>query len=315
MRFFWRMCVDRQEALGYSLGVDEPQSSRTATSPFAPGRRSILALIVAEGRTFPLIGGDYVIGRTGACDLVIDGTRVSRAHARITVADGETVIRDLGSMNGVIVNGVRIEGSFALHEGDVVVIGTRELPVVLLGTSERLAQPEPEELADDLARYAETEPPGPPPGSSRMRGRTEFARQAAVFAQLSAVANRVIAEDRLDDAIRTISVHMRLLLDGVRNGCAMSPDTLAAACDYALIFAEKKSSGPWVDYVVELHATLNLLFSERIVERVEALLREGLAVDRDLLMRYQSALRPQENTIADGDRELLSRILGLLPRS
>ena len=50
----------------------------------------------------------YVIGREG-CDLNIEDGRMSRQHASLTVEDGALCITDLGSSNGTLVNGRRIE--------------------------------------------------------------------------------------------------------------------------------------------------------------------------------------------------------------
>ena len=44
--------------------------------------------------------GTLGIGRVAENDLVLDSTRVSRNHARVTVSDSGAIIEDLGSSNG-----------------------------------------------------------------------------------------------------------------------------------------------------------------------------------------------------------------------
>jgi hypothetical protein len=51
----------------------------------------------------------YVVGRDPSCDLTLDDARVSRRHARLAHSNGEWVITDLGSKNGVSLDGSAID--------------------------------------------------------------------------------------------------------------------------------------------------------------------------------------------------------------
>jgi hypothetical protein len=67
------------------------------------------------------------IGRDDGNDIQLLDGRVSRRHGLIEYADGQYVIVDLQSANGIIVNGTRIEPDpdrLALHDGDLIEIGT-----------------------------------------------------------------------------------------------------------------------------------------------------------------------------------------------
>ena len=48
--------------------------------------------------------GEMRIGREKDCEIRIDDIHISRYHARITVADGQVLLEDLGSTNGTYVN-------------------------------------------------------------------------------------------------------------------------------------------------------------------------------------------------------------------
>ncbi len=50
-----------------------------------------------------------VVGRHPACDTRLDSLRVSRHHCCMTQENGEVVVRDLGSTNGIRINGQRVE--------------------------------------------------------------------------------------------------------------------------------------------------------------------------------------------------------------
>lgn len=62
------------------------------------------------------------VGRARSNDVMLDDARVSREHAVITVDGAFVLIEDLGSRNGVYVNGRRVTVD-ALASGDVVTIG------------------------------------------------------------------------------------------------------------------------------------------------------------------------------------------------
>jgi pSer/pThr/pTyr-binding forkhead associated (FHA) protein/S1-C subfamily serine protease len=83
------------------------------------------ALVVLDGRLAGhrvAVSRKLVIGRRGA-DLALDDTQVSRRHAVVRPIEGGFEIEDLGSANGTVVNGLAIEGSRRLHDGDVVQVG------------------------------------------------------------------------------------------------------------------------------------------------------------------------------------------------
>lgn len=54
--------------------------------------------------------GSYVIGRLDGCDIVLPSSSVSRQHARIFVLNGRCYIEDMGSANGIMVDGQRVVG-------------------------------------------------------------------------------------------------------------------------------------------------------------------------------------------------------------
>jgi predicted component of type VI protein secretion system len=62
-----------------------------------------------EGPDIPLDRTMVVVGRHPQCDCRLDSLRVSRHHCCMTQDNGEVVVRDLGSTNGVRINGQRVE--------------------------------------------------------------------------------------------------------------------------------------------------------------------------------------------------------------
>ena len=83
-------------------------------------------------RIVPLVKGYFpqialyrpvlLFGRHPECDARIDSPKVSRRHCCVAIAYDRVLIRDLGSRNGVRVNGRLLEEA-TLHSGDEVAIG------------------------------------------------------------------------------------------------------------------------------------------------------------------------------------------------
>jgi serine phosphatase RsbU (regulator of sigma subunit) len=83
-----------------------------------------LSLSSGEGSSevFALHADRVVLGRSHDCDLILPDVLLSRRHAEIVRTARGWVLRDLGSLNGTRLNGVRVAGDHALHDGDVVVM-------------------------------------------------------------------------------------------------------------------------------------------------------------------------------------------------
>lgn len=78
--------------------------------------------------TYPLHGVTRLsIGRDEVCDICLPHISVSKMHAVITYENGRYYISDCGSMNGIIVNNIRVSGKQALHEKDVIYITNSRL--------------------------------------------------------------------------------------------------------------------------------------------------------------------------------------------
>jgi len=79
---------------------------------------------IQKGCAIPIDKPVILIGRHPGCDVILQRSpRVSRKHCCIAQAGDRVLIRDLGSRNGVWVNGKRIAKETELRVGDEVRIG------------------------------------------------------------------------------------------------------------------------------------------------------------------------------------------------
>src|SRR5947209_10924802 len=84
--------------------VDREARRLEAPQPAPTGR----AILVAGGRRTVVSGSRFVLGRSRDCDLTLDDANVSRRHAELRNEGGTWIVADLGSTNGVKVNGRRV---------------------------------------------------------------------------------------------------------------------------------------------------------------------------------------------------------------
>lgn len=85
------------------------------------------AALVAAGQRIELTGSGLVLGRSRSCDVVLEDPNASRRHAAVRPVGGGWQVEDLGSTNGVMVNGRAITGAQTLSSGDVISLGHTEL--------------------------------------------------------------------------------------------------------------------------------------------------------------------------------------------
>jgi len=73
-------------------------------------------------RIVELFGEKITIGRLSDNDIILESRRVSRHHACLSLKDKKYYIEDLNSLNGVILNGVKVKNS-VLNHGDIIELG------------------------------------------------------------------------------------------------------------------------------------------------------------------------------------------------
>ena len=108
------------EEAGLSVGA----SAQRGLEMTLPGVPALIGLQgIAAGSTFALTSGDLTIGRDGENEIVLAENTVSRQHARVLRdGQGQFTVTDLGSANGVYVNGMRVQRAI-LRMGDEIKIG------------------------------------------------------------------------------------------------------------------------------------------------------------------------------------------------
>jgi len=114
-----------------------------------------------EGRktVVQLVRDEITIGRQDGNTIRLTERNVSRRHARLVRQNGNVLIEDLGSYNGVRVNGEKINGPTRIKEGDLVEIGDYDLGIQGKFDAQTMSTP---------GVATTTRPPTIPPGTVKV---------------------------------------------------------------------------------------------------------------------------------------------------
>jgi hypothetical protein len=104
--------------------IDEGARGATRVMEAQPVR-AVLHVLGTDAAPTRLTG-DTTVGRLAECDITLDDPSVSRRHARISQDGSAWTITDLGSTNGVKVNGERVVTA-DLRDGDRIELGNARL--------------------------------------------------------------------------------------------------------------------------------------------------------------------------------------------
>lgn len=98
------------------------------------------------GQRFAVPDEGLEIGRSDQNHVVLDTEGVSRFHAKLSWNDGTLWLQDVGSRNGVFVNGARVGGHRALKVGDEIAFGESQF---VLQWNDHDPEPEPSATTAD----------------------------------------------------------------------------------------------------------------------------------------------------------------------
>jgi len=254
--------------------------------------------------------GTLFLGRSPECELTISDPAVSRRHARLWVSQTQIVIEDLGSQNGVYVNGQRLQGPCELQAGDNLRICSHELSLVnafeeaelepnryritgdtLSGADKTTLLEQLHPLARSLERSqrpnmrvdSSTGVPSPAPVRSRPSsnppGSDSLARAIVVLDEALDAGDASEAERRLGPIL--MRVH-ELLLEEHPSGLELAEHVVISA---ARLAAETRSAA-FMNYAVTLYQLLNRPLPEPAVNVLHSLVQAGLYPNRLALESY-----------------------------
>jgi hypothetical protein len=232
-------------------------------------------------REIPLALGRFIIGRAENSELPLDDPLVSRQHAALEVThDGVTAV-DLGSRNGIRVNGERVERSRRLSLGDVLSVGSATFTLAL-----------GRELTTDTIQAASTQ-------------------RLPAFGLIGILGEKALALGKADEAEKLLGPQIEELIQEAADGRKIDPASVDQASTFSLRLAVLVGTGKWIDAVFRLHKNLRRTCSTGIVDELYTVLRKVRQPSLGELRSYLAVLRELEPHLGPADRFLVGRLEGL----
>ena len=269
--------------------------------------------------------GEFLIGRSPSCQLSLDDPLVSRRHALLIVSSAEVSTEDLGSRNGVLVNGQRINGRQTLRIGDRILIGAQEMTLLESKSEEQPGLTSTARLARLSISKIPQEPRGsgtstashfvtaPPAVSVNPREDTMQAPRRPVggLSVIASVAEKSLSMNRVEEAERIVTASLQDVLEQLRSGQHVGSEVVDLAARLAARLASGSGKGAWVDYVIELYFREGRPCPAPVIDELYIALRKVNSVQTQQLRDYVARLRERVAGFGPAERFLFQRLEGL----
>jgi hypothetical protein len=221
-------------------------------------------------------------------------------------------LEDLGSRNGVLVNGVRITGRVLLQPADRILIGSQEM--TLLEARDGLQAPHTSggvqmskltlpKMQAAVSELRSTDRPDEPEPS--------MVRRADQFKVLGGVAEKALAMGRAAEAERLLASALADVIEASRAGRPLPPSLVDQAAKFSSKLATATGKGGWADYVIELYLVQGRPCPAPVIDELYIAMRKVTAINLPILRNYLEQLRSQLPQFGPAERFLFQRLEGL----
>ncbi len=263
------------------------------------------------------------LGRDPRSDVVLEDAMVSRAHARVLYDSRGLLLEDLGSRNGVYVNGRRGAAVEALRAGDVLTIGKQVLNVLeaeheldQIPSNPHLRHTLPQIDVADLFSDSDVEPSIRTHATGVLLGPDDATslRRLELLRLLGEVAEKSVALGRPSDAERVLSHVLEEVRSGLARGKTTDADLLHHAARRALFLAAACDKASWLRYVIDVYAGAGVTPPGEVADKIAGMWTRMGAGHEHALSELVTTLQRGRAGFGPTDRFTLGRLEALRDR-
>ncbi len=267
--------------------------------------------------------GEFLIGRSNECHLVLDDPSVSRVHG-VIVREGESLrIEDRGSRNGIMVNKERLKEPRSLKDGDQIVIGHQVIRIASSGEAVKVDRTQGIRRCPTCGGWSSGDSPvcttcgaaisviAPFAGDEDLKERTA-AGNRPTFAMLVELAAKAIQVGKLEEAERLVSGIVTSAMGRLTGGESLVEGDLEKIAGVMASLAQASKSSKEISKIFSLHLSAQQLMSREIVEKLYDLVRPVGYLACPEMTKYLSFLDSKSETFNPGELFVHRRLQGLV---
>lgn len=267
--------------------------------------------------------GEFLIGRSNECHLVLDDPSVSRIHAVIRRSGDELEVEDRGSRNGVIVNKERIREQRKLGNGDQVVIGHQVIRIVLSAEPSKADRTQGIKRCPSCGAWSSGDAStcavcgtsisvsAPFAGDDDLKVKTA-AGGRPTFSMLVELALKAIQVGKLEEAERLVSGISSSAEARLNDGESLVPGDLDKIATVMVALAQAAKAPKEISRLFSLHFAAKNLMSRELVEKMYDIVRPVGYLACPEMTRYLGMLDSKSEGFNPGESFVHRRLQGLV---
>jgi hypothetical protein len=279
-------------------------------------------LIAYKNTSIEAPEGEFVIGRSTECHLVLDDPSVSRVHAAIVREGDELRIEDRGSRNGVRINKDHVTESAPLKDGDQVIIGHQLIRILSTDRNRKVEKTQGIKQCPGCGAWvsgnaAECSHCGAAISVVAPFDATETRVESvepgrAPFSTLVELAMKALQVEKLEEADRLSQSMLASVFSVIKSGASVSDSDLTRVSEVLVTLAEATKSPTQITNLFSVHVAARQLMSRELVEKLYNLVRSVGYLACPEMTRYLNFLDSKEKSFSPGERFLHRRLQGLV---
>jgi pSer/pThr/pTyr-binding forkhead associated (FHA) protein len=248
--------------------------------------------------------GEFLIGRSQECHLVLSDPSISRVHMAIINEGGKLYAEDRGSRNGVRINDRLVEERVELKDGDKIAAGRETIQIVSLEVLKNGARPFRSRAKETMTNLRAMAP--------NSRGDATFTFENRQILMMTELAHKAIRVGKLEEAERLLSNALTAAEKKLGDGLKLTDGEINSTAEAIISLAGASKSSELVSKLFGFHLAAARLMSRDLVEMLYEAVRLTKYRACKEMARYLSFLDTVADKFDASERFVHRRLKGLV---